>query len=118
MPYSTSHLIGKKILFYRKTNGLSVNELSEVMGSSHQNVKQIANKLERNGYIEMFPDSQDKRKIRIAPTDKLKQLEEKYHKKGLEFMERLYEGLSEEEIATTLKSMTKIESNLISIREG
>ena len=48
----------------------------------------------------------------------LKQLEEKYHKKGLEFMERLYEGLSEEEIATTLKSMTKIESNLISIREG
>lgn len=36
MPYSTSHLIGKKILFYRKTSGLSVNELSEVIGISPQ----------------------------------------------------------------------------------
>lgn len=36
MSYSTSHLIGKKILFYRKKNGLSVNELSEVIGISPQ----------------------------------------------------------------------------------
>ncbi|WP_272691619.1 MULTISPECIES: helix-turn-helix domain-containing protein [Providencia] len=36
MSYSTSHLIGKKILFYRKTNGLSINELSEVIGISPQ----------------------------------------------------------------------------------
>ncbi|EJD6047968.1 MULTISPECIES: helix-turn-helix domain-containing protein [Providencia] len=36
MSYSISHLIGKKILFYRKKNGLSVNELSEVIGISPQ----------------------------------------------------------------------------------
>ncbi|MEY0935097.1 helix-turn-helix domain-containing protein [Providencia rettgeri] len=36
MSYSTSHLIGKKILFYRKTNGLSINELLEVIGISPQ----------------------------------------------------------------------------------
>ncbi|HHD7738325.1 TPA: helix-turn-helix domain-containing protein [Providencia rettgeri] len=36
MSYSTSHLIGKKILFYRKMNGLSINELSEVIGISPQ----------------------------------------------------------------------------------
>ncbi|MEX6175613.1 helix-turn-helix domain-containing protein [Providencia hangzhouensis] len=42
MPYSTSHLIGKKILFYRKTNGLSVNELSEVLlASAHNNSHDI-----------------------------------------------------------------------------
>jgi Transcriptional regulators len=96
----------------------TINELSEVMGSSHQNVKQIANKLERIGYIEMLPDSQDKRKIRIAPTNKLRQLEEKHQKDGLKFMDRLYAGFTDEEIAIVLKLMTKIENNLISIRKG
>jgi DNA-binding MarR family transcriptional regulator len=96
----------------------TINELSEVMGSSHQNVKQIANKLEKNGFLTLFPDEQDKRKVRIAPTDQLMQLEIKHRERGQEFMERLYDGLSDEEIAITLKAMTKIESNLISIREG
>ncbi len=95
----------------------TINELSEVMGSSHQNVKQIANKLEKNGFIKLLPDEQDKRKVRIAPTDKLMQLEIKHRAQGQEFMERLYDGLSEEEIAITLKTMTRIETNLISIRE-
>ncbi|QPE17807.1 helix-turn-helix transcriptional regulator [Providencia rettgeri] len=36
MPYSISYLVGKKILFYRKTNGLSVNELSKIIGISPQ----------------------------------------------------------------------------------
>ncbi|HHV09949.1 MAG TPA: MarR family transcriptional regulator [Clostridiales bacterium] len=96
----------------------TINELSGIMGSSHQNVRQIANKLERNGFIKLLPDEQDKRKVRIIPTDKLMQLEMKHKNQGVEFMERLFDGLSEEEIAITLKAMIKIESNLISIREG
>lgn len=36
MSYSTSHLIGEKILFYRKMKGVSINQLSEVIGISPQ----------------------------------------------------------------------------------
>ena len=32
-------------------NAPTIRELAEVMGSSHQNVKQIADKLERSGFI-------------------------------------------------------------------
>ena len=34
----------------------TINELSEVMGSSHQNVKQILLKLEKKGFVEMIVD--------------------------------------------------------------
>ena len=39
----------------------TLNELSEIMGSSHQNVKQILNKLSDKGFVEMIQDEEDKR---------------------------------------------------------
>ena len=47
-----------------------MNELSDVMGSSHQNVKQILLKLEKKGFVSAIPDEKDKRKQRIFVTDK------------------------------------------------
>ena len=41
----------------------TLKELSEVLGSSHQNVKQILLKLEKKGFITFRPDESDKRKI-------------------------------------------------------
>ena len=38
----------------------TINELSEVMGSSHQNVKQILLKLERKEFVTMIPDKKIK----------------------------------------------------------
>lgn len=48
----------------------TLNELSDVMGSSHQNVKQILLKLEKKGFVSAVPDEKDKRKQRIFVTDK------------------------------------------------
>ena len=46
----------------------TINELADVMGSSHQNVKQILLKLERKGFVQMLVDENDKRKQRIRLT--------------------------------------------------
>ena len=48
----------------------TINELSAVLGSSHQNVKQLLLKLHKVGYIEFVQDDNDKRKQRIILTDK------------------------------------------------
>ena len=48
----------------------TLNDLSEVMGSSHQNVKQILLKLESKGFVSMMTDEKDKRKQRYFVTDK------------------------------------------------
>ena len=46
----------------------TVKELAEIMGSSHQNVKQILLKLEKKGFVSITVDEQDKRKQRIELT--------------------------------------------------
>ena len=61
----------------------TINELSEIMGCSHQNVKSIAGKLEEKGYLEIRPDSDDARKLRIRLTNKADSLAKKYQKKDL-----------------------------------
>ena len=46
----------------------TLNELSEILGSSHQNVKQILLKLEKKGFIVFEPDKKE------PPSPKSKQL--------------------------------------------
>ena len=48
----------------------TIKDLAEVMGSSHQNVKQILLKLEKKGFIEMIPDEKAKRKKRVILTER------------------------------------------------
>ena len=43
----------------------TLKELSDILGSSHQNVKQILLKLEKKGFIRFEQDEADKRKQRI-----------------------------------------------------
>ena len=48
----------------------TLKELSDILGSSHQNVKQILLKLEKKGFIKFQPDESDKRKQLIVLTNK------------------------------------------------
>ena len=95
----------------------TINQLAEVMGSSHQNVKQLVLKLERNGFVTTQKDKEDKRKLRVRMTVKMLSFGKKYESREKEFMERFYEGVSPSEIATVYRVISRIETNLIKIRE-
>ena len=90
----------------------TINELSEIMGCSHQNVKSIAGKLEEKGYLEIRPDSDDARKLRIRLTNKAERLAKKYQKKELDFIDMLFTGISDKQIETTFKTLEKMEENI------
>ena len=90
----------------------TVNELSQVMGSSHQNVKQIALKLEKSGYIRMEKDKIDKRKLRIYKTEKCQELSQKYEAKEKVFMKQLFSDIPKEHIAIAVKTLLKLEENM------
>lgn len=90
----------------------TINELSEIMGCSHQNVKSIAGKLEEKGYLEIRPDSDDARKLRIRLTSKADSLARKYQKKELDFIDMLFTGISDKQIETTFKTLEKMEENI------
>lgn len=90
----------------------TINELSEIMGCSHQNVKSIAGKLEEKGYLEIRPDSDDARKLRIRLTNKADILAKKYQKKEVDFIDMLFTGISDKQIEITFKTLEKMEENI------
>jgi len=48
----------------------SIKELADMVSTSHQNVKEMATRLEKRGFVTMERDSKDKRVLRLRTTDK------------------------------------------------
>ena len=90
----------------------TLKELSDILGSSHQNVKQILLKLEKKNFIRFQADETDKRKQRIMLTDYCKEFCEKNDEMSKSIMEKMFDGITEEDIATTIKTIIRIEKNL------
>ena len=96
----------------------TLNELSDVMGSSHQNVKQILLKLESKGFVSTVSDENDKRKQRIFVTDKCRTFLEKNDNNGsrsLHVISRIFEGIDKKSLQTTIKTIMMMERNLSEI---
>lgn len=93
----------------------TLNDLSEVMGSSHQNVKQILLKLESKGFVSMMTDKKDKRKQRYFVTDKCREfLEENDNQSRTseQIIMQIFEGVDEKKLAVTIETIMKMERNL------
>lgn len=97
-------------------NSPTINELSDIMGSSHQNVKQIVLKLENSGFVRTYVDPVDRRKLRVAMTDKMERLNEKYDKSVNEFFRVMYQNVNAEELAITARTIIKIENNISTMK--
>ena len=86
------------------------------MGSSHQNVKQILNKLEQKGFVKVETDEWDRRKLRISLTEHAALTGEKYREKEEEFMNGLIDGVDAEEAKRAFLTLTKLEENLMKMK--
>lgn len=95
----------------------TVKELARIMGSSHQNVKQILLKLEKKGFVNITVDENDKRKQRIELTDYCRKFCEKNDEMAMNIMKKMFEGVSEEQLKITIQTIIQIEDNLKEIRE-
>ena len=93
----------------------TINELSDVMGSSHQNVKQILLRLEKKGFIQTIADEKDKRKQRIVVTDQARAFLEENDNNGQQskyIIGRIFEGIDEKNLTTTIQTIMRMEKNL------
>lgn len=93
----------------------TLGQLADVLGSSHQNVKQILLKLEKKDFVKFIPDENDKRKQRIVMTDHCRKFCEKNNEMSVRIMARMFDGVPEKDIQTTIKTITKIEKNLTGV---
>lgn len=90
----------------------TINDLAEVMGSSHQNVKQILLKLERKGFVKTIPDENDRRKQRIVTTEKCDDFCKKNDNESQVKINQMYEGVTEEQLLVTIQTISRMERNL------
>ncbi len=95
----------------------TVKELAEIMGSSHQNVKQILLKLEKKGFVSIAVDENDKRKQRIELTDYCREFCEKNDEMTIGIMKKMFAGVPEEQLQVTIQTIIQIEDNLKEIRD-
>lgn len=90
----------------------TIKELAEIMGSSHQNVKQILLKLEKKGFVKIAIDETDRRKQRVELTDFCMEYCKKNDDVSRQTMKKLFEGISEEQLQVTIQTIIQIEDNL------
>lgn len=95
----------------------TVKELAEIMGSSHQNVKQILLKLEKKGFVFIIVDEKDRRKQRIYLSDYCRQFCSKNDEITTNIMKKMFAGISEEQLQVTIQTIIQIEDNLKEIAE-
>lgn len=90
----------------------TIKELAEIMGSSHQNVKQILLKLQKKGFVEILTDEKDKRKQRVVLTEYCREFCEKNDEVSLQSVNRMFMGISEEQLQVTIQTIIQMEDNL------
>lgn len=93
-------------------------ELAAVMGCSRQSVKEILFVLEKKGYVRLQADDRDRRKRRIYLTDKARAMAKQYRERETVFMDRLYGGVEEADIAQVYEVLSRMENNLKDMRGG
>ena len=95
----------------------TLRELSEILGSSHQNVKQILLKLEKKDFIQFQADDKDRRKQRIVLTDRCQRFCEKNNGVSSGIMNKMFDGIPQDDLSITIRTITAIEKNLREIEK-
>lgn len=96
----------------------TMKEVAREMGSSHQNVKQVALKLQEKNLLTLVKDKKDRRVTRIRMTDESHEFWAKTQPKGELFTEALFEGVKKEDLQIARKVMQKIMDNLELMEKG
>ena len=90
----------------------TISETARVMGSSHQNIKQLALALNRKGLLDFLKDEQDSRMIRLRLSEQGAALREKVRSGGNAFQTRLFNGIGDEELKAARSVLSKILLNI------
>ena len=96
----------------------TLKEVAGAMGSSHQNVKQMALKLQDKGLLALEKDKRDARVTRLRMTEQSRRFWRQTDPKGAVFRERMFKEMDVEDIQRTRQLLEKLLLNLDEIENG
>lgn len=78
----------------------SIKEVADALGSTHQNIKQMAIQLERRGFLRIERDQRDRRVLRLKVTEKNRAYWDSRAEEHEAFILRIFSDLDEEGVRT------------------
>lgn len=90
----------------------TMKEVAKEMGSSHQNVKQVALKLEQKGLLILQKDKSDARVTRLKLTENSNVFWTKIRGEGTLFTKSLFKDIEKDELEVARRVMEKIQLNI------
>jgi len=90
----------------------SVTEVADALSTTHQNIKQIALKLQEKGFISIDKDENDKRILRLKLTEKNRKYWESKSNEEIAFISPLFDGMTDEEIKDLYYLLNKMQNNI------
>ena len=93
-------------------NPPTIKEVAREMGSSHQNVKQVALKLEQKGLLVLEKDKKDARVTRLKLNDQIYEFSQLTQSKATMFTQALFKGVEKDDMAKARAVLQKMLSNL------
>ena len=85
----------------------TLKDVAKAMEMSHQNVKQIALKLQQIGFLEIRGDEADGRAIRLSLTEKCRKFGESLQQQGDQFLGAMFDGIEKEELRQVLATLNR-----------
>jgi DNA-binding MarR family transcriptional regulator len=89
-------------------NPPTMKEVATEMGSSHQNVKQVALKLEQKGLLVLEKDKKDARTTRLKLTENSYDFWKMIKEEGAVFTETLFKDIDKDELAIARRVIQKM----------
>ena len=94
------------------TEAPTLKELADGIGCSYQNLKRMLVILEKKGYVTVLQDPDDKRKMRIVDTGKVKKMDSMNDQKSEQFMADVFCDIVEEDLKKAVEVLAKIDENV------
>ncbi len=96
----------------------TIQETARAMGTSHQNVKQIALNLERRGFLRLTKDGNDARVTRLALTDECRAFGEETNQAGEAFMRDMFQGVEAEDLGGAARTLRALWQNALAMKQA
>lgn len=90
----------------------TLKEASAAIGYTHQNIKQIALKLELKGFLKLEKDEDDARVLRLILTEKINEFWNESDESGSIFLTSIFDGIDESEVQLFRKTIGSILINI------
>ena len=95
-----------------ENEGMHQSALAQRAAKDRHNITRILNLLEKNGFIFRTPDGEDKRRLNVYLTQEGKALKQKLIPIVIGFLQKCFEGLTQEEVQDLRRMHEHILKNL------